>query len=102
MLLLLAEIEAQAASVDAVKKILGQLVVATEREAGNIFYALHQRREAPHRFIVYELYRDQAACDTHLQADYLQAALTSMQGLLACDPVLNFCDVLATTRLPSK
>ncbi len=102
MLLLLAEIEAQPASQDAVKQILEQLVVATEKEAGNLFYALHQRRDAAHQFSVYELKRNQAACDTHLQADYLQAALKSMEGLLACNPVLNFCDTVATTQLPQK
>ncbi|MCH8619425.1 putative quinol monooxygenase [Undibacterium sp. TS12] len=102
MLTLLAEIEAQTASRDAVKQILAQLVAATEHEAGNIYYAVHQNREKPQCFIVYELYRDQAACDTHLQADYLQAALKSMDGLLAGSPTLTFYDTVATTRLPQK
>lgn len=102
MLLILAEIEAKPASQDEVKQILEKMVASTEKETGNIFYALHHLRDFPHRFIVYELYRDQAACDEHFQSAYLQSALESMKGLLENEPKLTFGATVATTRLPQK
>lgn len=100
MLLLLAELQAHSAARDEVKSLLEKLVVSTQEEPGNIFYALHQQQAQPDIFMVYELYRDQAACDTHLQSAPLKAALQRMETLLAQPPKITFGNMVAHTSWP--
>jgi len=102
MLLLLAELQAHAAARDEVKSLLEKLVVSTQEEPGNIFYAVHQQQAQPDIFMVYELYHDQAACDAHLQSAPLEAALQRMETLLTQPPKITYCDTIATTNWPVR
>jgi len=99
MLLLLAQLQAQTTARDEVKSMLEKLVTSTQNEAGNIFYAVHQQQDQPDNFMVYELYRDKASCDVHLQSEPVTAALQRMETLLAKPPVITFCDTLAYTSM---
>ncbi len=99
MLLLLAQLQAKTAARGEVKTILKRLVASTQDEAGNLFYAVHQQQDQPDNFMVYELYRDQAACDVHLQSEPVTAALQRMEALLENSPVITFCDTLAHTSM---
>lgn len=102
MLLSLAEIQAHSAARDEVKSLLEGLVISSQEEVGTIFYAVHQQQAQPDIFLVYELYRDQAACDAHLQSESLKSALHRMEGLLAQSPKITFCDTVAHTSWPVR
>lgn len=102
MLLLLAELEAKPEFAGEVEAILRKLVETTAEEPGNLVYAVHRPEDRPHSFIVYELYRDRAACDAHLQSDPLQQALRQFERMLAAPPKLTFGSTVATTPLPSR
>lgn len=97
MLMLLAEITAKPAEVEKVESILRGLVDFVGTEPGTVYYALHRQAENPCAFMVYELYKDQAACDSHLASVPLQSALKQFETLLAVAPKLTFCSTLATT-----
>ena len=43
-----------------------------EKEPGCILYQVHQSQESPTDFMVYEVYRDQAAFDAHINTPYFQ------------------------------
>ena len=99
MLLLLAELQAHATARDEVKTMLEKLVVSTQEETGSLFYAVHQEQDQPDHFLVYELYRDKAACDLHLQSLPVKTALQRMETLLRQAPKISFCDTVAHTSL---
>ncbi|MFZ6654108.1 putative quinol monooxygenase [Undibacterium sp. TJN19] len=99
MLLLLAELHAHAAAQEEVKTMLEKLVASTQQEAGSLFYAVHQQQDQPDHFMVYELYRDKAACDVHLQSLPVKTALQRMETLLRQAPKITFCDTVAHTSL---
>lgn len=98
-MLLLAELTARPDSDAAVEAILRDLVRSTAQEPGNRAYAVHRRRDVPHGFIVYELYRDDAASSAHLASPPLQAALARFETLLAVPPRLVQGDLLAAAGL---
>lgn len=97
MLLLLAELTAIPEHAEQVETLLRELTAAAEREPGTLYYAINRSLDQPNRFIVYELYRDRAACDAHLNSEPLQAALRQFQHWLAIPPQLSFCQPLAAT-----
>ncbi|MBI3730147.1 MAG: antibiotic biosynthesis monooxygenase [Burkholderiales bacterium] len=99
MLLLLAQLQAHIAAKDEVKSLLEILLATTQEEAGSIFYAVHQQRDQPDKFMVYELYRGKASCDAHLQSVPVKAALQRLEALLAQPPTITFCDTVAYTSL---
>ena len=41
------------------------LIEESRREPGCLMYVVHQRKDEPQRFLVYEQYKDEAALDEH-------------------------------------
>lgn len=95
MLLLLAELNSKPSATQEVEIIFRELVDVARTEAGNIAYAVHRQQEAPDSFLLYELYRDRAACDEHLASRPVQQALKRFETLLAKPPRIVFCDTIA-------
>ena len=44
----------------------------SRKEPGCLFYAAHQHREDPRKFLVYEQYKDDAALDAHRNSAHFQ------------------------------
>lgn len=63
-----AEFTAKPDSVDELESRLEQFAQVVRAEPGNVQFDIYRRAEAPERFFVFEIYRDQTAFDTHLQA----------------------------------
>ena len=99
MFLLLAELEANPAFSKEVESILCTLTNVAEHEAGTVFYAIHRPQNSPNSFILYELYKDRAACDAHLQSEPVQKALKRFEAMLLSPPKITFCETLSTTRI---
>ena len=95
MVLLLAELTAKANCAATVEEILRGLARAAGTEAGNVHYAVHRHTEKPEVFVVYELYRDEAACQAHLSLPHVQAALQQFEALLAAPPHIVNATLLA-------
>lgn len=83
MLLLLAELTARSSSTTEVENVRRELVEVTRDEPGSIAYAVHKPRDHAGRFLFYELYVDQAACDAHLTRAPVRAALTRLVPLFS-------------------
>lgn len=94
---LLAELEAKSAQGKELEILLKGLVETTRQEPGCVHYAVHRDQASEVRFLVYEVYRDAAACQTHLDSAPIKEALSRFESLLAAPPRLLFCDLLAAT-----
>lgn len=62
---------------------LTALVPQSRAEAGCIQYDLHVDVSDPARFVVYEIWRDQAALDQHAGSAHFQTFLKTAEPLLA-------------------
>ena len=102
MLLLFAELTAKPSSINKVEVLLRSLVDITRDEPGNIVYAVHQRNDDPHRFVLYELYVDQAACNEHLQREWVRNALKQIEPLLEVPAQVTFCSTVAVSGIDSS
>lgn len=97
MYLLLAELNAKPSCAREVESILRGLVDVARTEAGSVHYAVHRDKANPDTFVVYELYRDAAACDEHLASPSVKQALQRFESLLSTPPRICFCDLVAAS-----
>lgn len=67
---LLAEFTARPGQGDAVAQLLAGLADSVRVEPGNMVFDCYRRLENREKFVVYEIYRDKAAFETHIAADY--------------------------------
>ena len=99
MLVLVVELEANPAFCEELEGILRTMVETSGQEAGTVFYAAHRVQNRKNAFVLYELYKDRAAFDAHLQSAPIQHALKRFETMLAMPPKITFCEVIATTAL---
>ena len=55
-------------------------------EAGCLRFDVIQDKDDPHRFYLYEVYRDEAALEAHRQTPHFKHYLEKSQGWLAAPP----------------
>ena len=101
MRVLLAELNARPDTAETVAALLHSLADHTRSEPGNLIYGVHRAPETPEQFLVYELYRDPAACEAHLAAEPVQRVLQRFESLLAAPPTVRFFDALTVVGLPA-
>ena len=63
---LLATLTARTGQADGVGRILSAYAEAVRREPGNLVFTVYREDMRPERFVVYEIYADQAAFDAHI------------------------------------
>ncbi len=97
MFLVLVELEVNPASAAELENLLRELVAAARPEEGTVYYAVHRPQECKNAFVLYELYRDRAAWEEHLQSVIVQKALKQFEALLALPPRITLCDTVLTT-----
>ena len=66
-----------------VRQKLLALTASTTLEAGNVCYCLHEAKDNPNLFVIYEKWKNQAALDFHMNQDYLKTFLEESKPLLA-------------------
>lgn len=93
--ILIAEFTARAGQGDAVAALLADLAAEVRREDGNVAFDCYRQAEAPEKFVVHEIYRDRAAFERHIAADYGAAFNARLQQLIV-EPhsMLTFLDPL--------
>lgn len=57
---------------DAVAAALAQMVEPSRSEPGNLAYQVHRDPEDPRRFVLYELYADEAAYAAHGESEHFR------------------------------
>lgn len=67
---LIAEFTARPGQGDTVAELLARLATRVRQEPGNVAFDGFRRLEDASRFVVYEIYRDKAAFEAHISADY--------------------------------
>lgn len=92
---LLAEFTATPGNAETVAELLNGLAAKVREEQGNISFDCHRRADNPSKFVVYEIYRDKAAFESHIAADY-GAEFNARLRELIVEPnsVLTFLDPL--------
>jgi quinol monooxygenase YgiN len=63
-------------------------------EAGCLFYQLTKSRREAHTYKVFELYRDQAAVETHMGSEYFKATSKLLRGLMDGAPDIELLDTV--------
>jgi quinol monooxygenase YgiN len=79
---LIAEFTAKPGQEVVVAELLAGLAVKVRQEPGNVAFDCYQRQDDPHRFVVHEIYKDRAAFETHIGADYGAAFNARLQQLI--------------------
>jgi quinol monooxygenase YgiN len=79
---------------------LQALLALAAKEPDNLIYAIH-RDDDRDTLVLYELYRDRAACDAHLASPAVVAALSAFSDLLLEPPRVQITELLYA-HLPSS
>ena len=66
--ILIAELTARDGAESEVRAILAEYAIEVQAEPGNQVFECYQTLEEPRRFVVYEIYDDEAAFQSHLSA----------------------------------
>jgi quinol monooxygenase YgiN len=67
---LYAEFTVKAGSEARVSEMMKELTQLVRAEAGNELFLPYTREESPREYFVFEVYRDEAAFQQHIKADY--------------------------------
>jgi quinol monooxygenase YgiN len=66
-----------------VAKFFRPLAEASRKEPGCLMYIVHQRKDEPRRFLVYEQYADEAALEAHRNSQhFLQYATNGVYTMI--------------------
>jgi quinol monooxygenase YgiN len=84
-----ATLKAKSGKGDELAALLGGLVDAVADEDGTEQFVIHRVADDPDTVFFYEVYRDQAALDTHRQNPALSAGGAALGELLDGRPVLT-------------
>jgi quinol monooxygenase YgiN len=99
MFLLLVEMQARSEMAAELENILYGLLDVARHEPGTLIYAVHRQHDDAQAFVLYELYRDRAAWQTHCATEPVQNALRQFETLLTAPPRLVFCDTVGVAGL---
>jgi quinol monooxygenase YgiN len=83
VIVLVVGFEARPGTTDALRAALDDIARASTAEAGCLEYTLHEDRDDPHRFVLYERWADQAALDEHDQTAHVHDFVARFPELLA-------------------
>jgi quinol monooxygenase YgiN len=82
---LYAEFTARPETADRVDELIRGLAERVRREPGNEVFAVYREEADPLRFFVFEVYRDDAAFEEHITADYGAEFNAELRGLIVED-----------------
>lgn len=66
----------------ATETLLKNLVPQSTKESGCIQYDLFRNKENNHQFFMYQIWKDRAALDTHMNSPHIKEATTHILELL--------------------
>ncbi|CAJ0810170.1 putative quinol monooxygenase [Ralstonia flaminis] len=86
MYLLIVRLQARLETVDMLQQQLSTLVASAREEPGTLAYSFYRAHDEPNVFLLHEVYRDQAAWETHMTYEPVRRALATFDTLLAASP----------------
>lgn len=90
-----ATLVSQPGKADTIRDAVTELATATRTEPGNLHYMVHEDPKHPGSFFFFEVYKDQAATNTHMKSSHLAAAFAKIGGLIASPPVITETKLIA-------
>ena len=92
---IIAEATALPGKRDELKRAIDRLVPASRAEEGVSTFRLHEDRDMPGRFLLYERFHDQAAIDTHVTLEHFSQILRDFAELaVGGGPKLSYFHIL--------
>ena len=91
-----AEVRAKPGKENELRQATLPLVAEVRREPNNLLYFLHEDREAPGRFIFYEIFASQAAFEAHNATPHVQAWFARLPELVDGGVKVVRMEVLST------
>ncbi|KOV77370.1 antibiotic biosynthesis monooxygenase [Streptomyces sp. NRRL WC-3723] len=92
---MLAEFTARRGTEDEVARLLREYARKVREEEGNLVFDVYTKASSPRAFWIFEVYRDEEAFQTHLNAPYGGPFNTALTPLIEEDAsVLTFLDPL--------
>lgn len=82
---LYAEFAAVPGRANDVERLIAAFAEVVRAEPGNLVFDVYREADAPERFFVYEIYRDQAAFDAHIAAEAGAAFNAELNDLIVGD-----------------
>jgi quinol monooxygenase YgiN len=73
------------------------LLQETKHEPGNQVYSIQQAHDNPLHWIVYEVYKNQDAIDTHMKSSYVQSFLKKIPGMVSEPPRIELLELHEST-----
>lgn len=95
MIVLTAIIHTAEGKGDAVETEFKKLVPMVLKDPGAIAYALHRAVDDPNKFLVYEIYENQAALDYHRQTEHFKAFGLATKGMYAARAEISYWNKVA-------
>ncbi|WP_392958076.1 putative quinol monooxygenase [Streptomyces sp. LN245] len=93
---LLAEFTAHEGAQDEIASLIGDYALKVREEEGNIAFDVYTKEADPRAFWIFEMYQDEDAFQTHLNAPYSGPFNAALSPLIEEDAsVLTFLDPLA-------
>lgn len=86
--------QVKAEHLDTVLNLFTELVNKTRQEEGNMLYTVHQSNSEPATFMLYEIYKDEAAVAAHRASDHFKAI--AIEQII---PVLENREVILATQI---
>ncbi len=83
------EIKLDASSRDAFDSLLRDNAKVTRAEAGCLSYTVHVADEDPHRYVLYQIFADEAAFEVHRQSPHLEHFREQAGGMFTLEKVTN-------------
>lgn len=77
MICLAVRLLAKSGMEDKVADLFRPLTEASRLEPGCLMYVVHQRKDEPSRFLVYEQYKDEAALEAHRSSSHFEKYATN-------------------------
>jgi quinol monooxygenase YgiN len=90
-----ATLTAQPGKEQILRDALLAMIEPTKKEPGCISYMLHEDPKNPAAFYFFEIYKDQAATDFHMNSPYLAALVEKVGPILASAPVITETKLIA-------
>lgn len=93
-IVIVAEMTAKPGQEAALRVALEAAVAPSNAEEGNIIYRLHRNLDAPGHFVFYEIWKDEAATESHAASPHFNALIAAIEPLSA-KTVINKLQAIA-------
>ena len=94
MLKIVARMKVKEERVETFKTLFKELVESTVKEEGNVSYTLNVSNKYPQRFLLIEVWKDQAALDKHMASEPFKRLLPQISEQLDGNMSADFCTEL--------